>query len=216
MPKGHRETFKIELLLDHDQRHRIRLVWDELRDIDLLVRKKLADQLTLLRSLMERGTFIEVITPEVENYAPSVSRESLSRSIGLSYDRFRVRHDRGASHKVRGTLSRELEVNPIEIILSSSEYSLKIPELGLCKYKRNRFINPSPGELGSDNHAWLLGNIRRASVIESGGYFYLFFDCTDKAEEERRRMASEQKAAKKSSSKSIQWLEDVREERKKA
>lgn len=100
---------------------------------------------------------------------------SYVHAIKWSYDRYQS----STANSGRRSIIVPIKVDQKSVIFSLTEDQVKIPYLGLVKYKRNKFITPGRETNQSDEKQWLLNNIKAMFVSEISNETCIIIDCSE-------------------------------------
>lgn len=140
MPTGKREVFKIELRLDPAQRR----VWSEMEESGKAVQAMALAKLESLHSTgwsMEREMFVNLSLNEASASAGMLKERAVRGLLGTAHDRFtaHVRAMGGPLRRNRG--SAPFEIDPEDLVLSSTDPVIAVPYLGMVRILPNNKIN---------------------------------------------------------------------------
>jgi hypothetical protein len=196
MGKGFRETFKVKLLLERPQKKAWALMDEQAKAVINTANMQLIGwEKTLEGGTIAQEFFLtEKLKQEALVQAPDLMPMTIEGLLKRAWSAFTARTGRKASHRNRGVSAPKFDLPSDQVIFSISEMVVRVPYLGLVRYKRNQFIQARDPTQISDNIRWLQQNVRRMWLGNQASDFYLQIDCTDEEEAQRRVEARAEKA----------------------
>lgn len=194
MAKGSFESFRIELVLDIDQRRAWSRISSEARSVHAAVQEELSRQLKKLGFVVAKSLILE--GRAALDVRRELSHDSFQHARSWAYDSF------SPPLRPRGRRANvPVLVDPGSVSFSVSDNVVRIPYLGLVRHKPNRRIVPSGGA-ETENKAWLLANVKTMDLREVNNSVCLVVDCS---EEGGRRPPTKRRTRRR---RAEGWLED--------
>ena len=182
MPSGVRETFRIILYLDFDQKKVWERVHSEAVSIYQLCGIEIETDLKNLGGKIAENHFLEIIK---KKYETKILDETAWESVVLwSYNNYR-------SGKRAGRVFIPVKIDPSSVSFSTINSQVRLPYLGLVRHGRNNFI--IPGETTGEDRTWLLANIRGVYLDHHNNDICLVFDCSEMGAGRQRKKFSKKK-----------------------
>lgn len=170
--RGPREAFKVELEPDFDQKRAWKRLQEDAAKVVKAVRRDLETQMKSLKFLVAKNLFLEGRSGEEER--GSLDDFSLARLREWAYDSFDPSAPAGRAKNVKAPIQLKVE----DVTFSLSDDRVRIPYLGLTRYRYNQRIVPSGGT-DSENKQWLLANIRSFFLRELNYALCLVVDTSE-------------------------------------
>ena len=184
MPKGARESFRVEILPDLLQRKSLRRALEAAGS----VRRRATDE--LIRQYNTIGLFQseqEVLRTVLEDgMSDGLGEAAVRHAVKEAYEAFQVlvASARGGEISVRRRLTPAtvVEVPKEDVVFAVTDRSVRIPYVGVVRYRNNQFITagmragdaPRP-----ENVQWLWANVTRVCVGAQASVHFLLIDCRE-------------------------------------
>ncbi|MFA5203057.1 MAG: hypothetical protein WC708_01515 [Lentisphaeria bacterium] len=168
-----RQVFKIPLYLDINQKKTWAKIQSQVKTLYKLVVVELEAEKGSLGFVVAKEFFVERIKRcQAQDTLDDIS---YVHAIEWAYDRCQS----STANSGRRNIIVPIKVDQKSVIFSLTEDQVKVPYLGLVKYKRNRFITPGRETNRSDEKQWLLNNIRAIFINEINNEVCVIIDCSE-------------------------------------
>lgn len=188
MPKGRRETFKVEIFPDHGQRKAIDAVEREASGLHKSVEQELVRQYNTIKLFHSEQEVVKAVFENRSYFGSSLLDEHSVTAVARSaYASFleRVSAADGEDIELRRgrRVKPEVDVRLEDVVFAVTERVVRVPYVGLVKHAMNRFILTNfqrPPEGGvSEEKKDLNRRLRRVFLGTQNSVYYLLMDCTD-------------------------------------
>lgn len=197
MPSGLREIFRIELRLDPAQRD----IWSRMEKDGKALRKLTITKLEQTSSVgwsMERGTFVESMFKEAMQAVDILHERAVRGVVGRAHDGFTAYFKANGEPPRRSNGVPMFEVDPEDVVLSSSDPIAVIPYLGSVRILPNNKVNVYSGDSRfgpTESKANIWSRLRTVGLEVWNHRYVLTMDCTSgdgpvKLKKNRRRAGS--------------------------
>ena len=196
-----RQVFKIPLYLDISQKKAWAKIQSQAKTLYKLVVVELEAEKGSLGFVVAKEFFVERMRRCVEQ--DSLDDVSFTHAIEWAYDRCQS----STANPGRRNIIVPIKIDQKSVIFSLTEDQVRIPYLGLVKYKRNRFITPGRETSQSDEKQWLLNNIRATFINEISNEICVIIDCSEGGTDSTGESKLTGKPAVKKKKVASKWLE---------
>ncbi len=193
MSKGFREQFFVELILDFDQKKKWAALESQCKDLSSLWKEEIERQIVVLGTPVAKVFWME--GKSGEELAPDIVEPARSRIREQVYDNFRLDLSEEARKKARRNAQYSVEVSREEVHFSTERMSVRVPYLGLVRYRKNMHVLSS-----SEGSKWIMENTMSMRLAVKSRYLCLIIDTReDPSLKTKKKPPSRRKSSK--------WLE---------
>jgi hypothetical protein len=196
-----RQVFKIPLYLDINQKKAWAKIQSQTKNLYKLVVVELEAEKRSLGFVVAKEFFVERMKRcQAQDTLDDIS---FTHAVEWAYDRCQS----STTNPGRRNIIVPIKVDQKSVIFSLTEDQVRVPHLGLVKYKRNRFITPGRETSQSDEKQWLLNNIRAIFISEISNEICVIIDCSEGGTDSTGESKLTGKLAVKKKKVASKWLE---------
>lgn len=170
----------MQLRLERQQRMAWDLMEEQAKAIDHVVRDAMVREARTGIEL-HRDFFLAAHSARCSEVAPDLTESTVEWLILQFRDAHAARERKGASHRKKGQFSCEFLVPKDEVVFSTVEDVVRIPYLGLVRFRPNSFITVRYRRLpkvGSKKKVDRLSAMRRTLLHRKHGEYTMIIDCS--------------------------------------
>jgi hypothetical protein len=192
MPRGFREQYFVELVLDFDQKKRWAALEDQAQELALLHKDEIERQVVVLGTPVAKNFWMEAKSGD--GLAPDIVEPARTRIREQVYDNLRLDLSAEARRGKKRNTKYSLEVLPSEVHFSVEAKTMRVPYLGLVRHRHNNKILSMTEATG-----WAMANTTSMRLAVKNQYLCLVIDTREDPSLKKKKKPPERR-------KSSKWL----------